>query len=213
MGGFIEAFHEGGIWMYLILVLGVFSVSIFLERVVYLFGKASVDKDRFLANVQRAILAGDLNSAVNYCSERSAPLTNIVRQGLIAVMNKGKEDEVQTAMDVASLREVPLIERRTSFLPLFANIATLLGLLATIVAMINAFKSVAAVDPSQKATMLSGAISEAMFGTAGGLIVAIPSLLAYAFLASKTQRILDDIHEVSVATLNLILQNREKFSK
>jgi len=124
VGGFIEAFHEGGIWMYLILVLGVFSVSIFLERVVYLFGKASVDKDRFLANVQRAILAGDLNSAVNYCSERSAPLTNIVRQGLIAVMNKGKEDEVQTAMDVASLREVPLIERRTSFLPLFANIAT-----------------------------------------------------------------------------------------
>lgn len=209
----IETFNQGGIWMYLILAIAVFCIVIFLERLFVLYSKASVDKDRFMANVQRAILAGDLNAAVNFCSERSAPLNNIVKQGLIAVMNKGKDEEVQTAMDVAALREVPAVERRTPFLALFSNVATLIGLLATISGLIRSFASVASVDPAQKATLLAKGISEAMSGTMFGLIVAIPSLLAYALLMARTQKILDDVHEVSVSTLNLILQNREKFQR
>ncbi len=211
MSNIAEVFNEGGIWMYFILFIGVASLGIFLERIVVLYGRASVDKDKFMGNVQRAILAGDLNSAVNYCNDRPSPLNSIVKAGLIAVMNKGKEDEVQTAMDVAALREVPVIERRTPFLALFGNIATLLGLLATIVGLITSFRAVGDADPAQKAILLSKGIAEAMHGTAFGLVVAIPALLAYAMLQSKTQRILDDIHEVSVGTLNLIIQNRDKF--
>jgi biopolymer transport protein ExbB/TolQ len=213
VGNISEIFNEGGIWMYLILAIGVFAVAIFFERLYVLYSKASVDKDRFMANVQRAILAGDLNAAVNYCSERSAPLNNIVKQGLIAVMNKGKDEEVQTAMDVAALREVPQVERRTQFLALFSNVATLIGLLATIAGLIRSFASVASVDPAQKATLLARGISEAMYGTMFGLVIAIPALLGYALLSARTQKILDDIHEVSVSTLNLILQNREKFQR
>jgi len=211
--GLIEFFNQGGIWMYVILGIAVFTVVIFFERLIVLYSRASVDKERFVANVQRAVLAGDLNAAVNYCSERSAPLNNIVKQGLIAVMNKGKDEEVQTAMDVAALREVPQIERRTPFLALFSNVATLIGLLATISGLIRSFASVATADPAQKATLLAHGISEAMNGTMFGLIVAIPALLGYALLTARTQKILDDIHEVSVATLNLILQNREKFQR
>ncbi len=206
-----EIFNSGGIWMYFILVLGIASLGIFLERLVVLYFRASVDKDKFMSHVQRAILAGDLNAAVNYCNDRGSPMNNIVKAGLVAVMNRGKEDEVQTAMDVAALREVPTIERRTPFLALFGNVATLLGLLATIVGLITSFRAVAGVDPAQKAALLSRGISEAMHGTAFGLVVAIPTLLAYALLAAKTQNLLDDIHEVSVGTLNLILQNRDKF--
>lgn len=211
MNDIAEIFATGGIWMYFILVLGIMAVAIFLERVVVLYFRASIDKDKFMSNVQRAILAGDLNAAVNYCNDRGSPLNNIVKAGIVAVMNKGTEQEVQTAMDVASLREVPTIERRTPFLALFGNVATLLGLLATIVGLIVSFRAVAGVDPAQKAALLSRGISEAMHGTAFGLVVAIPTLLGYALLAAKTQNILDDIHEVSVGTLNLILQNRDKF--
>ncbi len=211
MQGIVELFDQGGIWMYFILTLGIMAVAIFFERFITLYSKASVDKDRFVAHVQRAVLAGDLNSAVNYCNERSAPLNNIVKAGLVAVMNRSKDEEVQSSMDVAALREIPKIEKRTQFLALFGNVATLLGLLATIVGLIQAFQSLAGTDPAQKAALLSKGISEAMNGTAFGLIVAIPCLLGYALLSAKTQNILDDVHEVSVSTLNLILQNREKF--
>ncbi len=211
MDGIIEAFNQGAPWTWLILIMGVFSLVIFIERLYVLYFKASVNKSGFLAHVQRAIVAGDLNSAVNYCNDRSAPLNNIVKAGLIAVMNKGKDEEIQTAMDVSALREVPVIERRTPFLALFGNISTLLGLLSTIVGLIISFQAVSGVDPAAKASILAFGVAQAMHGTAMGLIVAIPALLAYALLSAKTQKILDDIHEVSVATLNLIIQNRDKF--
>ena len=205
------AFLEGGKMMYVVLAIGIMASVVMLDRLYNLFVNFNVDKEKFVNNVERAILAGDLNGAVNYCNDKKSPLNNIVKAGIIAVMNRGKDEEVQTAMDVAALREIPKIEKRTGYLPLLANIATLVGLLATIYGLIISFKAVAGVDPAQKAALLASGVSEAMYGTAFGLCVAIPTLLVGAFLSSKTQALLDDIHEISVATLNLIIQNREKF--
>jgi biopolymer transport protein ExbB len=210
-GNLVEAFNSGAPWTWLILALGVACLVIFLERFYVLYFQASVSKENFLGQIQRAVLAGDLNAAVNYCNNRSTPLNNIVKAGIISVMNKGKDEEIQTSMDVASLREIPVLERRTAFLALFANVATLVGLLATIVGLIIAFHSVASEDPAAKAAILADGVAQAMHGTAMGLLVAIPALLAYSVLSAKTQKILDDIHETSVAMLNLIIQNRDKF--
>jgi len=211
MNNFLEFFLEGSWPMWLILVVAVFALTIFFERFLVLYTKVSIHKEKFMAHVQRAILAGDLNSAVNYCNESKGPLNNIVKAGIVSVMNKGSNEEVQTSMDVAALKEIPYIEKRTPWLALLGNVATLIGLLSTIVGLIQAFGAVASVDGAQKAVFLAQAIAIAMNGTAFGLMVAIPSLLASALLASKTQTILDDIHELSVSTLNLIIQNREKF--
>jgi len=207
----VQFFKDGGIWVWVILFVGVFSVAITLERFVYLYLRASVDKDHFLANLKKAILAGDLNAAVNFCNGRKAPMSNIIKAGIVSVMNKGKDEEIQSSMDVAALREVPIIEKRTPFLALLGNVATLIGLLSTIVGLIYAFEAVANVEADKKAALLSRGISEAMNGTAMGLVVAIPTLLVSAVLTAKTQQILDDIHEASVTMLNLILQNRDKF--
>jgi biopolymer transport protein ExbB len=206
-----EAFIQGGIWTKLVFGLAVIVLVIVIERAYKLFVSFNIDKEKFVNNVERAILAGDLNGAVNFCSDRKSPLNNIVKSGIIAVMNKGKDAEVQTAMDVAALREIPKIERRTPFLPLLANVATLIGLLATVWGLITSFQGVAGVDPAQKSALLAKGVSEAMLGTAFGLAVAIPTLVLGAWLTSKTQQLVDDIHEISVATLNLIIQNREKF--
>lgn len=209
-----DAFNTGPVGVIMmsgIIALGVFSFVIFIERFFVLYLKASVDKSSFIAGVKTSVQAGDLNSAVNYCNDRRAPLNEVVKAGLIAVMNRGSEQEVQTAMDVAALREIPKIERRTPFLPLFANIATLIGLMTTIYGLIGAFKAVEGLDPAEKAAFLGTQISLAMNGTFLGLTVAIPTLLASALLTSKTQRILDDVQEVSVEILNLILSNRDKF--
>jgi biopolymer transport protein ExbB/TolQ len=116
-------------------------------------------------------------------------------------------------MDAVALREIPKIERRVGLLAMLSNVATLVGLLGTVTGMIGAFATVANVSPSEKATLLANAISEAMNCTAFGLVVAIPLLAAFGWLNSKAQEATDDIHEAAVATLNFILVNREKIVK
>ncbi|MBM4371638.1 MAG: MotA/TolQ/ExbB proton channel family protein, partial [Deltaproteobacteria bacterium] len=116
---------------------------------------------------------------------------------------------VQAAIDEAALRELPRVERRTPYLAMMGNVAMLIGLLGTIAGMIISFGAVANADSGEKATLLARGISEAMNCTAFGLITAIPSLVFYAILQGKTQRIVDDINEGSVRVLNLVLAHRD----
>ena len=143
-----------------------------VERALYLFG-SSINKDVFLATMQKCILAGDVAKAVKMCSAANAPLARIVQAGLVKVNRP--DEEVQAAMDEAALREIPKIAKRTGYLALLANLAMLSGLLGTVSGLIKSFGAVSgeSVDPSQKARILAEGISEAMNCTAFGLIVAI----------------------------------------
>ena len=81
---------------------------------------------------------------------------------------------------------VPRLEKRTHYIATFANLATLLGLLGTVIGLINAFAAVATVNPAEKANLLSASISVAMNCTAFGLMTAVPLLLIHALLQTKT---------------------------
>ena len=136
------------------------------------------------------------------------PLTSVVKAGLINVP-KGEED-VQAAMDEAAMRELPKLEARTGYLAMIGNVATLLGLLGTIIGLIGAFGAVATANAASKATILANSISEAMNCTAFGLLTAIPALVAYSLLQGRTQHMVEEINETSVAVLNLVVANRDK---
>ncbi len=202
-------FKDGGWGMYVILFWSILTIGVIVERALYLFG-ASINKDVFLATMQKCILAGDIAKAVKMCSAANAPLARIVQSGLVKVNRP--DEEVQAAMDEAALREMPKIAHRTGYLALLANLAMLSGLLGTVSGLISAFGAVSgeSVDPSQKARILAQGISEAMNCTAFGLIVAIIGLIGYAVLNGKTQQLEDDINEASVQVLNLVVQNRQK---
>lgn len=195
--------------MWIILFWLVCAIAVIAERAVYLWG-ASINKDVFLATMQKCILAGDVAKAVKMCSAANAPLARIVQAGLVKVNRP--DEEVQAAMDEAALREMPRINKRTGYLALFANVAMLTGLFGTIVGLIKAFGAVGgeSIDPSQKARILAEGISEAMNCTAFGLISAITALVGFAVLNGKTQQIEDDINESSVQILNLVVANRQK---
>lgn len=201
-----EAFKEGGWGMWPILALSIFAVGIIIDRTVYLF-RATIDKRQFMGLMQKLIAQGNVAQAIKVCSGTSKPLTRIVQAGLMKV-NKS-DAEVQSAMDEMALREMPLIERRTGYLAMIGNVATLAGLLGTIVGLINSFSAVAGIDPSQKATLLAKGISEAMNCTAFGLLVGILALLGFSVLNGKTQAILDDINEVTAQVMNLIAGSRQ----
>ena len=202
-------YQEGGWAMHLITFWLICGVSVIAERAVYLFG-ASVNKDVFLATMQKCILAVDVAKSVKMCSAANAPLARIVQAGLVKVNRP--DEEVQAAMDEAALREMPKIAKRTGFLALFANLAMLSGLFGTIVGLIKAFGAVGgeSVDPSQKARILAEGIAEAMNCTAFGLLSAITALVGFAVLNGKTQTLEDDINESSVQVLNLVVANRQK---
>lgn len=209
MAGLWKHFNDGGWGMYPIVLWSIVTIGLIVERALYLFG-SSINKEVFLATMQKCILAGDVAKAVKMCSAANAPLARIVQAGLVKVNRP--DEEVQAAMDEAALREVPKIASRTAFLALLSNLAMLSGLLGTITGLIKSFGAVGgeSVDPSQKARILAEGISEAMNCTAFGLMVAIIGLIGFAILNGKTQQLEDDINEASVQVLNLVTSNRQK---
>lgn len=211
----IDTLHHhwsgGGIWMYPIALAALFSLTITIERILTLYFKANINKEGFVAQITTLIVAGNLDKTIKYVTGQPAtPMTNVVKAGLQRV-NKS-DAEVQSALDEATLRELPKLERRTGYLAMIGNVATLLGLLGTISGLIKCFASVSkpGVDPALKSQILADGIAEAMNCTAFGLIVAIPTLVAFSTLNGKTQHMVDDINETAVAVLNLIVANRDK---
>jgi len=207
------AFKAGGIWMWPILAAGAIGMAIVAEKWLVLRNAASIQKDELIRHLNGLILQGQLDRAISMTAQSDTPITNIVRAGLMAVANNGDAEEVQTAMDAVALREVPRVEKRIGLLATVANVATLLGLLGTVSGMIGAFGGVANAAPSEKASILSHSISEAMNATCFGLFVAIPMLVCFGYFSSTAQGIIDDIHEISVTTLNFVMVNKEKLKK
>jgi biopolymer transport protein ExbB/TolQ len=200
----------GGGGMYPIALCAVIAIAIVVERVIVLFFSASINKEGFLRGLKKHIYAGDLDKAINYVAgQKPTPLTNVIKAGLMNVP-KG-EEEVQASLDEAALRETPLLDARTGYLAMLGNAAMLAGLLGTVSGLISCFEAVATVNPADKATILAAGISEAMNCTGFGLIVAIPALVFFSVLMGRTQALINDMNETSVAVLNLIVSNRDKF--
>jgi biopolymer transport protein ExbB/TolQ len=208
-GALAKAYHDGGPGMHFILIALGFTLAVLIDRVIVLYFRANIDKETFLRGLKPLIYAGDLDKAIAFCAQqKKTPLVSVIKAGLINVP-KGEED-VQAAMDEATLRESPRIERRTGYLAMLGNVATLLGLLGTILGLIHAFGAVANANPADKATILASSISEAMNCTAFGLFVGILALVMYSVLQGRTQIMVDDISESSVSVLNLVVANRDK---
>jgi biopolymer transport protein ExbB len=189
----IQAFRDGGPFMYVILAFGVFTFGFIIERRISLYNRVRIFPENLLANLRAALLRADFNQAQQIAVQSNTPLGKIVARGCQVMSNGGSEEEVQARMDEELSRAVNGIDRRTGFLSMFGNVATLVGLLGTITGMIHSFAAVAQANPMDRATMLSRGIAEAMNCTAFGLIVAVPALVAYAIFQNKTDLIIQDI--------------------
>ncbi|MFQ5754329.1 MAG: MotA/TolQ/ExbB proton channel family protein [bacterium] len=187
------AFKNGGPFMYVILATLIFGIAIIVERFIYIAVKNRIDTTKFVNKIMQLIHQGSIARAVELCKMSKAALPVITRAGLQEYGNSPKE--VQNAFELAAMSEIPKLEKRTHYLAMIANVATLLGLLGTIIGLIQSFQAVAAADSSQKAALLSAGISVAMNTTAFGLIVAIPCMVFHSYIQSKTNTIIDEINE------------------
>jgi biopolymer transport protein ExbB len=181
--------------MYLILLMMIFGTAVILERFIFIRFKTRIDTETFVNKVLELVKSGNTARAIEYCGMSNAALPKIAKAGLLELRNSPAE--VQNAMELAAMAEVPKIEKRTGYLSMIANVATLLGLLGTISGLINAFAAVAHADAADKASLLTAGISVAMNATAFGLGVAISCLIAYTFLVESTNELVDEINENS----------------
>jgi biopolymer transport protein ExbB len=203
----VSFFQDGGVFMYPIVVVFALGLAIAVERWVFL-SKTSLSNRMVWKKITPYIQAGKFAEAVNVTAKSKSAIATILTYGLHRIKQSARRDDVEKAMEESLMEVMPRLEKRTHYLATFANVATLLGLLGTIIGLINAFTAVAAANPAEKADMLSASISVAMNTTAFGLMVAIPLLLVHTLLQSKTTEIVDSLEMASVKFLNAIEERK-----
>jgi biopolymer transport protein ExbB/TolQ len=201
----VTFFQAGGLFMYPIVVVLALGAAIAVERYVYLT-TARATNQRIWKQVMPLLMEGKYGQAVAATEKSKSALSRILRYGLDRADSDHSRDNVEVAMEEGLMETVPRLEKRTHYLATFANIATLLGLLGTIMGLIQAFTAVANANPAEKADMLSASISVAMNTTAFGLMAAIPMLLIYTVLQTKTTELVDSLEMASVKFLNILTE-------
>lgn len=206
MGAVAKFYSDGGAWMHPILGMSIIGLGVIIERFIFLYFKYNINAAAFMAQIQKLVMANNIDRAIKLCNAApSAALPKVIKAGLTRA-NKGPE-EIQNAVEEATLEIVPIVTKRTTVLQQIANIATLLGLLGTILGLIQAFEALSdpSIPPDKRQAMLANGIAIAMNTTAFGLMVAIPCLGAQVFLASVTKKIIDEIDQYSVKLENLLI--------
>jgi biopolymer transport protein ExbB len=197
--------RDGGPLVISLIALLIMVATFIFERIFSLRkaqGKGSLPV--FLNKVQREINAGNIEEAIKLCDRQRGSCANIIRIGLEryqSLSGKAKEQEevmkeVQTAIEQATMLEVPLLERNLVALSTIASIATMVGLLGTTIGMIRSFKAMAHAG-APDAVQLALGISEALINTAGGLAAAIVGIVAYNFFTTKVDNFTYMIDEAS----------------
>lgn len=199
----VSFFQSGGMFMYPIVVVLILGLAISTERYIYLT-QAKIRNRMVWNELMPLLMNGKYQQAVSAAKKSRTAMSRILTYGLARAQNAKRRDDVETAMEEGLMEAVPRFEKRTHYVATFANIATLLGLLGTIMGLIQAFTAVSNANPAEKADMLSASISVAMNTTAFGLMVAIPLLLVYTVLQTKTTELVDSLEMASVKFLNVI---------
>jgi len=203
----VKFFQEGGAFMYPIMAVFAIGAAIAIERYVYL--TVAKQKNRSIWNkLTPLVKANNYEQAMAISSRSKSEVGKIMSYGLSRLRMTKRRDDIEIAMEEGLMEVIPRLEKRTHYLATFANIATLLGLLGTIIGLIQAFNAVANANPADKADLLSASISVAMNTTAFGLITEIPLILIYTILQAKTTEIIVSLEMAVVKFLKLLSKRK-----
>ena len=183
----VDVIHRGGPVMVPIVMCSVFSLTLIIERMYYFISlHLGTDIDRFFAQLRSAVDGRQWKDAAALCETWQGPVARVVLAGLVA--REGTSQEIDEAMEEAAHEEMPAVERHLRWLSTLAQVSTLMGLLGTVTGLVRAFQAIQTkstggnpVSPGD----LAGGVWEALITTVAGLIIAIPTILAYNYLASR----------------------------
>ncbi len=195
-------FLTGGPFMYPILLVFAVGAAIAVERYITLTMMRASNQSAW-GKVLPLLMTGEFDQVREILSEDKSTIAQLLSMGLARQGAVRRREEIEIAMEESMMEIIPQLEKRTPYVALASSIATLLGLLGTIMGLIEAFTAVANANPAEKADLLSASISVAMNTTAFGLMVAIPLLVTSTVLTAKTGEIIDSLEMASVKALNV----------
>lgn len=204
-------FEYSSNWNIILIVIGICSVmsfTVFIERFLHL-RKSEIDTNQFIIALRKSIKDGNIVEAVKVCEDTGGTISNIVKAGLMK-HDRGKE-QIENAMEMAGLVQISQLEKNAKLLSIIAHVAPLIGLLGTVLGFIQAFSEMRAsglVDIS--ATRIGEAMEYALVTTAAGLVVAIPSVLAYNYIVSRIEGFVLEIQTTSSEIIDLLIHREEE---
>lgn len=193
-------------FMYGLALILVFILGIAIERGYFVLIRSNINAPEFMKRIQKFVRDGKHKEALQLCKSAGH---RAIPQVFIRALEVSADREivdfraVQNAVDEATLEIIPKLSKRTNYLAMLANISVLFGLMGTIYGLILSFEAVAT-----DTAALGRGISTAMFTTFGGLINAIPSIIFYSIINTKTSAIIDDIDEYSVKLIHLLTERK-----
>ena len=203
MTALLEWFRNGGPIMYAILTVGIIGLAVFLERFYVIVVKAKINGRAFIERIIQLVRSGKAEDAIKLCAQSKAALPDM---GLLILRSRSRDEaDLQNVADAAALAVIPRLTRRLQYLPMLANVATLLGLLGTIFGLRAAFQSVSAVSAGERSQELAAGIAIALNATGFGLLIAVPLSVAHAYLVSQAETIIEQVDEFSVRLINALI--------
>jgi len=203
----IEYMTKGGPVMWLILACSVLAGAIFLERVTY-FHRSTIRVGEFLRGLARLIQGQRYADALHECSSVRAPVARVIQAAVLR--HEAPRAELKDIVQEAGQLEVPRLERRLPMLAAIVFTAPLLGLLGTVIGLIDAFTNLSSKTGYTSLTDLTAGIYQALIATAAGLVVSIPGAVAYAFLNSRVNSIIHDMERAGIEVVNILCDHRSK---
>ena len=201
-----QVFLAGGPVMWPIFLCSVFALAIILEKFWYLH-KISIDTQEFLKRILDKMKHHDTKEALSICDNTKSPIANILKAGILKYDRP--RPQIIEAIEDASLYEIPKIEKNLNALATIAHVSPLLGLLGTVTGMVRCFQTIQAkatsfhpVSPGD----LAGGIWEALLTTVAGLIVAIPTFIAYNYLVSRINHFILEMEKASTELVNFLTE-------
>lgn len=195
---------NGGVMIWLILLAGAIALVVFIERVLHCH-RAQINSAEFLNGVRNVLKRDNVVEAISICDATPGPVARLVKTAILS-REKGR-DRVREAVEEAGLAEVPLLEEKLNLLATIAQIAPLLGLLGTLVGLIEVFNQIHAAGLYAHFGLLAGGIERALICAAAGIAVAIPAHAGYNYLVSRINKIVLDMERAAGEIVNIVTEN------
>ncbi len=204
MDTMLEYYRSGGTVMHFILAVGVVGFAIFFERMYVIVIRSRINGRAFIERIIQLVRAGRVDEAIRLCAQSNAALPDM---GELILRSRSRDEaDLQNVSDAAALSVLPRLTRRLHYLPMLANVATLVGLLGTIIGLREAFSAVAAAAAAERSARLAAGIAIALNATGFGLLIAVPLSVAHSFLVSQAENIIEQVDEFQVRLINALIE-------
>lgn len=195
--------EAGGPLMWVLLIMSILSVAIILERACFFFFRQKIHNKNFYSDVIKAVNENNIQEAIEICQREKNSIGYTVSEFLNRYDTKGDFYHFEQLIKEIEIDTLDSLEKRLHFLGLIGNTAPMVGLLGTVTGMIKAFTNLASFGAGD-ATIVAGGISEALITTAGGLFIAIPTIVAYNLFNRKIDSIESDIDKITTTLVNIL---------